>query len=65
MSANASADDAEALKSLFVELTGDQVVTERRQGTNERESTGETDSLAGMSEQEGLSGAIERPDEAF
>lgn len=63
MSTNAS--DAEELQSLFVEVTGDESVTETQQGDNNRRSTDDADSLAGKSEQEGLSAAIERPDDAF
>lgn len=63
--ANASTTSAEELQSLFVEVTGDESVTDEQQGDSQRQSTGENDHLAGRTEREGLSATIEQPDEAF
>ncbi|MEF8913306.1 hypothetical protein [Natronomonas sp.] len=65
MSTNASETSAEELQSLFVEVTGDESVTDEQQGTDRRESDGEQDYLAGRTEREGLSATIEEPDESF
>jgi hypothetical protein len=65
MSTNASNGSPEELQSLFVEVTGDESVTDEQQGDSRRESDGENDTLAGQNEREGLSATIEQPDEAF
>jgi hypothetical protein len=65
MSTNASNGSAEELQSLFVEVTGDESVTDEQRGDSRRESEGESEHLAGQTEREGLSATIEQPDEAF
>ena len=65
MSETTQADDAEDLQELFVEVTGDEEVTEEQQGTDHRESSEEFDQLAGRSEQESMDDSIETPDESF
>lgn len=64
MSTNETADDEE-LKTLFVEVTGDDAVTAEQEGTDRREAVEGPDRLAGRTEKQGLSSAIEAPDEAL
>ncbi len=65
MSPNTTAPETEELQALFVEVTGNDSVTEEQEGTDRREASDEFDSLAGRSEQEGLSSSIEVPDETL
>ena len=60
-----STTDAEDLQDLFVEVTGDEEVTEEQEGTDRRASSDDFDQIAGRSEQESIDDSIEVPDEAF
>ena len=60
-----STTDAEELQDLFVEVTGDEAVTQEQEGTDRRDASDEFDQIAGRSEQESIDDSIEVPDEAF
>ena len=59
------AKEAEELQELFVEVTGDEEVTEEQEGNDRREASEEFDQIAGRSEQESMDDSIETPDESF
>lgn len=59
------AEDAEELQELFMEVTGDEEVTEEQEGDDRREASEEFDQIAGRSEQESMDDSIETPDESF
>ena len=59
------AKDAEELQELFVEVTGDEEVTDEQEGNDRREASEEFDQIAGRSEQESMDDSIETPDESF
>jgi len=65
MTETTASTDAEELQELFVEVTGDEAVTEEQKGTDRREASDELDQIAGRSEQESIDGSIEVPDETL